>query len=95
MTAERVAKLTALGLVWERTGGGTSNDAAWEAQLAQLAAYTVAHGNCDVPKSWAKDPALGRWVSDQRVLKKKLQMGQPCKGMTAERAAKLTLLGLV
>jgi hypothetical protein len=96
MTAERATKLTALGLVWEGNPGcSRPNDVAWEAKLAQLAAYKVVHGNCDVPQDWADDVAFGRWVSNQRMFKKKLQMGQPSTGMTAERAAKLTLLGLV
>ena len=67
----------------------------WAAQLARLAAYKVAHGDCNVPKRWAEDPRLGNWVNDQRQRKRKLDRGEPCKGMTAERAAKLTAVGLV
>jgi hypothetical protein len=44
MTAERAAKLTALGFVWDK------NEAAWEAQLLRLAAYKADHGNCKVPR---------------------------------------------
>jgi hypothetical protein len=68
----------------------------WEAQLARLATYKAAHGDCNVPQGWAEDglvPRLGWWVSDQRVLKNKLYCGKPSKGMTAERAAKLEALG--
>ena len=70
-------------------------DAAWEAQLARLAAYNAAHGDCSVPKFWATDPGLGTWVSKQRTLKGRLDRGEPSEGMTAERAARLTALGLV
>ena len=36
---------------------------------------------------------LGGWIYHQRVGKKKLDRGEPCKGMTAARAAKLDALG--
>ena len=72
--------------------------ATWEAQLARLAAYKAAHGDCDVPQEWAEDPGLAGWVKNQRACKNMLEKGRTEKGrtgMTAERAAKLTLLGLV
>ena len=86
---ERAARLTALGLIWDQ------KEEAWEAQLARLAAYKVAHGFCNVPRGWAEDPGLGDWVSKQRMRKRKLDRGEPSEGMTAERAARLTALGLV
>jgi hypothetical protein len=49
----------------------------WEAQLARLAAYKAAHGDCNVPKGWAGNSRLATWVSDQRKLKKKLDRGEP------------------
>ena len=67
----------------------------WEAQLARLAAYKAAHGDCNVPQGWAEDPRLGSWVSNQRTRKRKLDRGEPSEGMTAERAARLTALGFV
>jgi hypothetical protein len=101
MTAVRVAKLEAFGFAWELSAAAISkqcsnakrNDVGWEAQLAKLAAYKAAHGDCSVPQGWAEDPRLGRWVGDQRTRKRKLDHGEPSKGMTAERAAKLTSLG--
>ena len=69
-------------------------DAAWEAQLARLAAYNAAHGDCSEPKLWTADPQLGTWVSKQRTLKRKLDRGEPSEGMPEERAARLTALGL-
>jgi hypothetical protein len=72
----------------------------WEAQLARLAAYKAAHGDCHVPRRWAEvnsggvlDKQLSNWVHDQRVLKRKLDRGEPSRGMTAGRAAKLAKLG--
>jgi hypothetical protein len=94
MTAARAARLEALGFVWRApTHGGCSNDAGWEARLAQLEAYKRKHSDCNVPRHWAEDPALGGWVDRQRKLKKRLDRGEPCEGMTAARAANLEALG--
>jgi hypothetical protein len=87
MTAARVTKLDALGFTWELLAAG------WEAKLAKLEAYKRRHGDCNVPKGWAEDPPLGGWVNSQRVLKKKLDRGNPSPGMTAARVAKLDALG--
>jgi hypothetical protein len=65
----------------------------WEAQLARLAAYKAAHGDCNVPKRWAEDLRLGRWVDSQRTGKKALDRGEDSRGMTSERAARLEALG--
>ena len=48
MTAERAARLDALGFAWDRAWGSTSRsgDVGWEARLAQLTAYKAAHGDC-------------------------------------------------
>ena len=67
----------------------------WDAQLAWLTIYKVAHGNCKVPKDWAKGPPLGNWANRQRTLKNKLNLGEPGKGMTVEWVARLTALGFV
>jgi hypothetical protein len=65
----------------------------WDAQLAKLVAYKAEHGDYNVPRRWPKDPGLGNWVSHQRKTKKKLDRGEPSKGMTAARAAKLDACG--
>jgi hypothetical protein len=94
MTAKRAAQLTALGFTWSSPFHRRFSAAAWEAQFVRLTTYRAAHGDCDVPKRYAKDkPALGRWVTMQRTLKRKLDRGEPSDGMTAERAARLTALG--
>jgi hypothetical protein len=49
---------------------------AWEAHLARLVAYKAMHGDCNVPQGWAGDPGLGRWVSNQRSRKRKLDRGE-------------------
>jgi hypothetical protein len=74
----------------------TTREVLWEAQLARLAAYKVAHGDCNVPQGCRGDnPRLAGWISNQRQYKRRLDRGEPSKGMTAERAARLTALGLV
>jgi hypothetical protein len=96
MTAARAAKLAAIGFVWDpHAQWEVQWEAQWEVQLARLAAYKAEHGDCSVPVRGAEDPRLGTWVHTQRVLKRKLDRGEPSKGMTAARAARLTALGLV
>ena len=67
----------------------------WEAQLARLAAYKAEHGDCKVRVRGgrAEDSRLGNWVSNQRRGKRTLDRGEPSRGMTAERVARLTALG--
>ena len=48
-----------------------------------------------MPWGWAEDPRLGSWVNTQRKLRRRLDRGEPTAGMTAERATRLTALGLV
>ena len=69
------------------------DDTGWEAQLAKLRKYRRKHGDWNVPRGWAEDPPLGRWVDTQRQGKKALDRGEPSQGMTAARAAKLEALG--
>jgi hypothetical protein len=100
-TAARVAKLDALGFVWELSAAaiskqrskGNQDAAGWAAQLAKLKTYRSRHGDCNVPQKWAEDPPLGRWVADQRRCKRNLDRGESSKGMTAARATKLDALG--
>jgi hypothetical protein len=55
--------------------------------------YKRRHGDCNVPRGWAEDKPLGRWVNTQRACERKLDRGERSKGMTAARAAKLDALG--
>ena len=66
-------------------GSGTRAVAQWKAQLERLAAYKAAHGDTNVPRNYAEDPSLGRWVSKQRHFKRKLDNGENIEGMMAER----------
>jgi hypothetical protein len=68
-------------------------DVVCEQHLTSLRAYKCRHGDCNVPRHWAEDPPLGRWVDKQRARKKMLDRGEPSEGMTAARVAKLEALG--
>jgi hypothetical protein len=96
--AAAVATVAAVGFASDLGAAGpcpreAAWEAAWEAQLARLAAYKAAHGDCNVPMSWAEDPRLATWVNNQRPRKRQLDRGEPSEGMTAARAAWLTALG--
>ena len=60
----------------------------WATRLAELKAYREAHGNCDVPSQFKRNPALGRWVAAQRH-KKKADL------LTDDQVATLEGVGLV
>ena len=38
----------------------------WNENYSKLKAYHSKHGHCNVPKGYQADPALGRWVGQQR-----------------------------
>jgi hypothetical protein len=100
ITAARVAKLDLLGFAWQvsaaelikQNGKGQRGDAGWDLWLVKIKAYKQHHGDCNVPQVWVADPRLGKWVNKQRQYKKALDRGDPSKGMTAARVAKLDAL---
>jgi hypothetical protein len=65
----------------------------WEQHLTSLRAYKCRHGDCNVPRRWAEDPPLGRWVGNQRKFKRALDRGDPRLEITVARSAKLEALG--
>ena len=69
------------------------DEAGWEVMRARLAAFKAEHGHCRVPQNHPADPKLGRWVSQQRQNKKKLDASDPSPWITAERVAQLEALG--
>jgi hypothetical protein len=103
MEAARVAKLEALGFAWQISGtqlskqnreaGQSRDDAVWEAQRLKLEKYNQRHGDCNVPRNWPEDQALGFWVMTQRAGKKALNRGGPSLKITVARMAKLDALG--
>lgn len=75
LSAERIAKLDAVGFVWEASStaevDGEGINAAWKARFDQLLIYKQSHENCDVPAKWNENEELGHWVSQQRQLRKR------------------------
>lgn len=59
---ERKQRLLAIG--FERN----AHDAIWNKMYAALAEYQKLNGHCEVPRTYRANPALGRWVHQQRQL---------------------------
>ena len=66
MHVERVRLLEECGFLWE---AGTLPKT-WEERYAELLQFKSAHGNCNVPRNWAENSALGHWVINQRQYKR-------------------------
>jgi hypothetical protein len=83
LSADRVARLEALGFVW-----GRDLEAAWTRNLGRLAAYKAMHGTCDVPQNHVVLPdgaKLGSWVDTQRASRRTGKL-------SADRVARLDAL---
>lgn len=65
LPAEKIAQLEAIGFNWKSPG----RDPLRPERLRQLAAYRERFGHCNVTTSWSENPALGRWVRYQRILR--------------------------
>jgi len=80
LSAEKIAKLDAIGFAWVSARKATPPQnseamqepvpASWKKSFDELVAYQKAHGNSDVPVKWPENPRLGGWVSRQRTLNK-------------------------
>jgi superfamily II DNA or RNA helicase len=80
LSSARIAQLDKLGFAWEPW------DALWNERYRQLVAYRQQHGDCLVPAKFALNPALGKWVSNQRLLNREGKLSQ-------DRKAQLDALG--
>jgi len=63
-------RLDELGFAWDTKLTG------WDTRFEELKSYKEQFGHCNVPLNWAKNPQLGRWVSNQRGRKQKLSLGR-------------------
>mmetsp|Transcript_33464 Transcript_33464/g.73406 ORF Transcript_33464/g.73406 Transcript_33464/m.73406 type:complete len:830 (+) Transcript_33464:265-2754(+) len=61
---------------------------AWSERLAELRDFKAVHGHCNVPRGYADNPSLGRWVNKQRCHYKHMKQGKQCP-MTPERSRTL------
>ncbi|GAB0488846.1 hypothetical protein MMPV_000057 [Pyropia vietnamensis] len=77
---ERIARLNAIGMVWNR------HNSQWEARLYELRQFKAARGHVRVPTSGPLAP-LGAWVQNQRTSQR---MGR----LAPDRLAKLDALGM-
>ena len=60
LSEQRITRLNAIGFVW------VSFAAKWDKSYQLLVEYKNTYGHCNVPQKWKENPALGKWVSDQR-----------------------------
>jgi hypothetical protein len=74
LSAQRIAKLDALGFAWKPTRRarcpGEPISALWKMHFDELLHYQDEHGGCNVPSQRSENRQLGRWVCDQRSLRK-------------------------
>jgi superfamily II DNA or RNA helicase len=83
LDSERVAALTAIGMVWDALGD------LFQQHLDALRRYVAKEGHAGVPQSFEAGPlALGRWLTTQRSARR---LGI----LTPERIAALDALGMV
>jgi len=82
LSDDRIARLEALGVVWD------PSDAFWETQFEALVVFKTREGHCNVRAKDPENPSLGNWLSTQRGLKKKNTLSE-------ERIARLEALGVV
>ncbi|MCI8280164.1 MAG: DNA/RNA helicase [Lachnospiraceae bacterium] len=86
LTEEQIKKLNGLGMRWQG-----SWEAAWERNFAEAKSYYQKHGNLLVKaKEMVHGVALGQWLAQLRVYKKKQV---PC--LTQNRIAALDGIGMV
>lgn len=89
LTQEQIAKLDAIGMVWE-----TISDQSWTRYYDAAKKYSEEKGNLDVAAKYVtKDRLpLGQWLANLRVLEK---AGGRSKYLTEERKAMLNALGMI
>lgn len=81
MSDEEFALLNQLGFTWQMRDRST-----WEDRLAELTAFRVNHGHCEIPTVFPENPKLGRFVNSIRARR---NLGI----LSAERIAELDSIG--
>eukprot|EP00980_Cylindrotheca_fusiformis_P003750 scaffold833_cov92-Cylindrotheca_fusiformis.AAC.4 len=64
----------------------------WNRRILELIAYRQQNGDCNVPKSFAKNKGLGLWVATQRKQYRRRQLGKHSH-LTDERVKQLESIG--
>ena len=88
ITAERIAKLEAIGFEWT-----LRSLTPWETRLEELKAYKEKHGHVLVPQKDKEHRGLARWVDTQRQQARMKRDGKKSQ-MTDDRIAKLDAIGM-
>ena len=88
LSAMRIALLESIGFEWSGDRGGVPRDAQWDAMFGRLTHFVREHGHSEVPRTYAADPALGRWRRAQHVAQKGGKL-------PADRRERLEAIGFV
>jgi hypothetical protein len=91
MTKEHWEKLNSIGLKWT-THLRSADNKYWDFHFRDLLAYLQTHGDCDVPRSYPRNPLLAIWVSQQRNGYDLKRRGDQTS-LTPLREAKLDAIG--
>jgi len=75
LTDARIVELESIGFESRGSTGRNDNDA-WQTQIQDLKEFREKNGHCRVPHSYAPNPSLGAWVSNQRTFFKHKQEGK-------------------
>jgi hypothetical protein len=62
--SDRIEKLDEIGFTWDLHDGN------WNQRYRELQEFHSVHGHCNVPRGYAGNPGLGRWVNRQREYKR-------------------------
>jgi len=65
LSHDQVARLEALGVEWNVFLNS------WDRRFAQLREFAGEHGHCDVPQGKGRFERLSKWLSQQRILRRK------------------------
>lgn len=68
LTKDKIALLDTIGFNWSPKAH------TWRSNYLSLIAYKEEHGDCRVPQDWTEDKRLAKWVSTQRVRRKRGQL---------------------
>lgn len=95
LSQERIDKLDEIGFEWDLSHKNCfhPNEEAWNLRYEELKAYKKAKGNCNVPVKYPDNPQLGKWVNNQRSLRKKFDKGAKSPRISRERIEKLDKIG--
>ncbi|MFA6535502.1 MAG: helicase associated domain-containing protein, partial [Candidatus Babeliales bacterium] len=60
LSQDQISKLEEINFIWN------PNHDEWEKNFLELCKFKEAYAHCNVPRFYAENGALGRWVNNQR-----------------------------